>query len=89
MIKQHAKLKPKHAITLNDNTTELISAHRQKIAIQIAIGKLEKKLEQNEHYIEELIEANQYPNESLVNAHAQMDKHEIHANIFHENLKLL
>ena len=89
MTKQHIKLKLKHAIKLNDNTTELISVHRQQIAIQIAIGKLEKKLEQNEHHIEALMEADQYPNESLVNAHAQMNKNEIYANIFHENLKLI
>jgi TPP-dependent 2-oxoacid decarboxylase len=80
--------KPKQAIKLNNDMGELASVHRQQIAIQIAIGKLEKKLEQNEHYIETLMEANQDPNESMVNAYAKINKNEIYANIFHENLKL-
>ncbi len=57
--------KPKQAIKLNNDMGEFASVHRQQIAIQIAIGKLEKKLEQNEHYIETLMEANQDPNESM------------------------
>ena len=80
--------KSKQAIKLNNNMSELASAHRQQIAIQIAIGKLKKKLEQNEHHIETLMKADQDPNESMVNAYAQINKDEIYTNIFHENLKL-
>ena len=87
MTEQQIKLKQKHVIKLTDDMSELASVHRQQIAIQIAIGKLENKLEQNEHYIEALMEANQDPNESLVNAYAMINKNEIYANIFHENLK--
>ena len=88
MTKQQIKLKQKHAIKLTNDMNELASVHRQQIAIQIAIGKLENKLKQNEHHIEALMDVNQDPNESLVNAYAKINKNEIYANIFHENLKL-
>ena len=88
MTKQQIKLKQKHAIKLTNDMNELASVHRQQIAIQIAIGKLENRLKQNEHYIEALMDVNQDPNESLVNAYAKINKNEIYANIFHENLKL-
>ena len=88
MIKGQIKLKQKHALKLTDGMSELASVNRQQIAIQIAIGKLEKKLEQNECYIETLMEANQDPNQSLADAFTQINKNEIYANIFHDNLKL-
>ena len=86
MIKQPIKLKQNRAIKLTDDANELASVNRQQIAIQIAIGKLTKKLEQNESYIEALMEADQ--DQSLSDAYASINKSEICANIFHENLKL-
>ena len=86
MIKQQIKLKQNRVVKLTDDANELASVNRQQIAIQIAIGKLTKKLEQNESYIEALMEADQ--DQSLSDAYASINKNEILSNIFHENLKL-
>ena len=86
MIKQQIKLKQNRVVKLTDDANELASVNRQQIAIQIAIGKLTKKLEQNESYIEALMEADQ--DQSLSDAYASINKSEILSNIFHENLKL-
>ena len=88
MIKPQIKLKHNRAIKLTDGANEIASVNRQQIAIQIAIGKLTKKLEQNDSYIESVMNANRDSNQSLANAYSRINKREIYANIFHDNLKL-
>ena len=85
MTKQQINLKQNRAIKLTDDANKLANVNKEQIAIQIAIGKLTKKLEQNESYIESLMEADQL----LANAYTPISKSEILSNIFHENLKLV